>query len=226
MGAQAHNGRSFDPKVCSSVGGGEEYDNGTLEPPRILAILASTLEKSILKNEKLLKATNVKDVITIFHGLRAPELSIRRYIERIFKYANCSPSCFVVAYIYMERFLHQTNGYLTSLNAHRLLITCFMLAAKFVEDECYNNAYYAKVGGISTTEMNRLETKLVVAIDFRLHVSVETFDDYSFRLEDEASREQYRIERPFRLCGLGKGSNSKDGSGFAPKAAGCTCRAT
>ena len=68
--------------------------------------------------------------------------------------------------------------------------------------------------------------KLLVAIDFRLHVSVETFDDYSFRLEDEASREQYRIERPFRLCGLGKGSNSKDGSGFAPKAAGCTCRAT
>lgn len=135
MGAQALNGRSFDTKACSSVGGWEEYDNGALGPPRILAILASTLEKSILKNEKLLKASNEKDVITNFHGSRAPALSIRQYIERIFKYANCSPSCFVVAYIYMERFLYRTNGYLTSLNVHRLLITSFMLAAKFVEDE-------------------------------------------------------------------------------------------
>lgn len=135
MGAQALNRRSFDPKACQFKGGLEEYDDGALGSPRILSILASTLEKSILKNQKSLKGSNKKDVITVFHGSRVPALSIRQYIERIFKYANCSPSCFVVAYIYLERFLQQTNGYLTSLNVHRLLITSFVLAAKLVEDE-------------------------------------------------------------------------------------------
>ncbi|KAL3516095.1 hypothetical protein ACH5RR_022997 [Cinchona calisaya] len=225
MGAQAHNGRSFDPKDCSNVGGLKEYDNEEFGPPRILSILASTLEKTILKNEKLLKESNEKEVITIFHGSRAPALSIRQYIDRIFKYANCSASCFVVTYIYMERFLHRTNGYLTSLNVHRLLITSFMLAAKFVEDECYNNAYYAKVGGISTSEINRLEMKLLVAVDFRLHVSIETFDRYCFQLEEEASREKYRNERPFRLCGLGKGFTNKDDCKIVPKLPGYLCRA-
>ncbi|KAL3538089.1 hypothetical protein ACH5RR_001455 [Cinchona calisaya] len=216
MGRRALNCRSFEQKNCSNTREWQDYENGASEPPRILAILASTLEKTILKNEKLLKASHEKkDVVTIFHGSRAPTLSIRQYIERIFKYANCSPSCFVVAYVYMETFLRRTNGHLTSLNVHRLLITSFMLAVKFLEDECYNNVYYAKVGGITTAEINRLEMKLLVAVDFRLHVSIQTFDHFCFQLEEEAAREKSRIERPFRLCGLGKSFTNKDGSSFA-----------
>ncbi|KAL8155416.1 hypothetical protein AgCh_000704 [Apium graveolens] len=101
---------------------------------------------------------------TIFHSSTAPGVSIRQYIERIFKYSNCSPSCLVVAYIYMEKFLQKVGDCLTSLNVHRLLITSIVLAAKYVEDECYSNGYYAKVGGVSKEEMNRMEMRVILEI--------------------------------------------------------------
>lgn len=104
-------------------------------PPKIFSILSLVLEKSIQKNEKLLKSSKSKNMPTIFHSSIAPGVSIRQYIERIFKYSNCSTSCLVVAYIYMEKFLQQVGDCLTSLNVHRLLITSIVLAAKYVEDE-------------------------------------------------------------------------------------------
>jgi len=113
----------------------DESSRGVSGSPRVLVLIASVLEKSLQKNEKLLTTSRRKDAITIFHGSRSPTLSIRQYIERVFKYSRCSTSCFVVAYIYINKFLQQTDAYLTSLNAHRLLITSIMVAAKFLDDE-------------------------------------------------------------------------------------------
>lgn len=114
---------------------GKRHSSST---PRILSILSSVIERAIQKNEYFSKTTTSRknDVVTIFHSSRAPNVSIRQYLERIFKYSSCSPSCFVVAYIYLDRFLHRTNSVcLTSLNVHRLLITSILVAAKFVDDE-------------------------------------------------------------------------------------------
>lgn len=105
--------------------------------PVVLSYLSLLLERSVQKNERLLETTStpqLKDVITIFHGSCAPPLSIGQYIDRIFKYSCCSPACFIVAHIYIERFIQRTNVILTSLNVHRLLITGVMVAAKFVDD--------------------------------------------------------------------------------------------
>ncbi|OMO99160.1 Cyclin-like protein [Corchorus olitorius] len=79
------------------------------------------------------------------------------------------------------------GAFLTSLNAHRLLITSVMIAAKFMDDQCYNNAYYAKVGGVSTEEMNGLEMKFLFSLDFRLHVTTEVFRKYCLKIEREGS---------------------------------------
>ncbi|XWS58206.1 hypothetical protein CRYUN_Cryun08bG0014700 [Craigia yunnanensis] len=160
-------------------------ESGNLVPgaPRVLSLLSSVLERSIQRDEKLLEGSKSKDVITIFHGSKSPALSIRQYIERIFKYSKCSNSCFVVALIYIEKFLQLMDAYLTSLNVHRLLITSVMVAAKFMDDQYYNNAYYAKVGGISTEEMNGLEMKFLFSLDFRLHVTTEVFNKYCSKIE-------------------------------------------
>jgi hypothetical protein len=37
------------------------------------------------------------------------------------------------------------------------MINSVMLAAKFFDDQYFNNAYYAKVGGVPCNEMNLLE---------------------------------------------------------------------
>ncbi|XP_023547550.1 cyclin-P3-1-like [Cucurbita pepo subsp. pepo] len=123
--------------ICSDIYvnlGLKSLRKGIRRNPRVLTLLSSLLERSVKKNELLMEATQVKDARTMFHGLRAPTLSIRCYIDRIFKYFGCSPSCFVIANIYVDRFLKCTEIQLTSLNVHRLLITSIMLAAKFIDD--------------------------------------------------------------------------------------------
>lgn len=176
----------------------KEQGKGALRTPRFLSLLSSLLENSVQKNEMLLATAQIEDVLTIFHGSRAPPVSIQQYFDRLFKYAGCSPSCFIVAYIYVDRYLQQTRSCLTSFNVHRLLITSVMVAAKFVDDAFFNNAYYAKVGGISTSEMNRLEMKLLFSLDFRLQVNIDTFRRYCLLLEKEAGGCQ--IDWPVKAC--------------------------
>lgn len=189
-----------------------ESEVGFCESPRVLPILASLLDRVVQRNEKLLEATKKQEKVTVFHGLRAPNLSIRSYIDRIFKYSNCSPSCFTLAYVYIDRFIHQQPEVpITSLNVHRLLITSVMVAAKFVDDAFFNNAYYAKVGGVSTLEMNRLELEFLFNLDFKLQVTVSTFESYCLKLEKEvAVGGGYQIERPLQfVCGR-NGLNNKE----------------
>lgn len=113
-----------------------------------------------------------------FEAFRAPGISIREYLMRIHKYAACSPECFVLALVYIDR-LHQMQGIvLTELNVHRVLITSIVLAAKFFDDHYFNNTYYAKVGGVPCVEMNELEIEFLLLINFSLHVATDTYMHY------------------------------------------------
>ncbi|CAN6328340.1 unnamed protein product [Urochloa humidicola] len=170
---------------------------GNAEFPKVLLLLSAYLDKIIQQNEELLDSSKVKESTTIFHGQRVPELSIKLYAERIFKYAQCSPSCFVLGLIYMERYLQQPNVYMTSFSVHRLLITSVVVAAKFIDDSFFNNAYYGRVGGINTREMNRLELDLLFSLDFRLKVNLETFRSYCLQLQKEALA--LVLERPIQV---------------------------
>lgn len=49
----------------------------------------------------------------------------------------------------------------------------------------YNNAYYAKVGGISTTEINFLEVDFLFGLGFQLNVNPTTFHTYFSHLQRE-----------------------------------------
>ena len=116
--------------------GGRRVGRETSEVPPVVILLASLLERAVQKSEKTEDLSKIKDPpSTIFHGVRPPDLSIGCYLERIFKYSKCSPSCFVLAEIYMDRFLMQPGAFhLSSLNVHRLLMTSVVLAAKFIDD--------------------------------------------------------------------------------------------
>ncbi|KAK9291959.1 hypothetical protein L1049_019911 [Liquidambar formosana] len=73
----------------------------------------------------------------------------------------------------------------------------FILMAISLLSRGYNNAYYAKVGGVSTAEMNSLELKFLLSLEFRLHVTPEMFSEYC--LEKEGGGKQ--IERLIPVYG-------------------------
>ncbi|XP_039069257.1 cyclin-U4-1-like [Hibiscus syriacus] len=152
--------------------------------PNLITFLSSLLQKVAESNDVNCGVEVQK--ISVFHGLSRPFISIQNYLDRIYKYANCSPSCFIVAYVYLDRFSQrQPSLPINSYNVHRLLITSVMVAAKFMDDMYYNNAYYAKVGGINTMEMNFLEVDFLFGLGFKLHVTPNTFHAYYSYLQRE-----------------------------------------
>jgi hypothetical protein len=211
---------------------------GVLTPLRcrLQSVLARLLEHTVGQNERREAPAQSGEAGNLFCGQRPPAVPLAAYLARIFRYANCSPSCYVFAFIYLERlmqvraaasaaqaskhhFLRQHPGgehttavsaprahrlftqhtfpdspvlplpvqndpslRITALSVHRLLITAVLVAAKFLDDSYFNNAYYAKVGGISLEEMNALELDFLLRCDFRLHVVPEAFDDVCERL--------------------------------------------
>lgn len=74
------------------------------------------------------------------------------------------------------------------------------------------------MGGVSTSELNRLEMKFLFSIDFRLQVTIETFGRYCLQLEKETA-EVLQIERPFKACGIKESWSNKDDSSCAPTVA-------
>ncbi|KAI6672831.1 hypothetical protein NL676_000737 [Syzygium grande] len=142
--------------------------------PRVLTVLSFVLEKLVARNDRLLESLGrqlnglgsygsamVGKSLDGFHGMRPPSISIPKYLERIYKYTGCSPSCFVVA-------RHERHGRL-----------------KMLDDEHYNNAFYARVGGVSNSELNRLEMELLFLLDFGVVVSSRVFESYCLHLERE-----------------------------------------
>lgn len=49
----------------------------------------------------------------------------------------------------------------------------------------YNNAFYARVGGVSNPELNKLELELLFLLDFDVTVSARVFESYCQHLEKE-----------------------------------------
>jgi len=125
--------------------------------------------------------------VTRFHTLRAPQITVKAYLNRIAKYSICSEECFILALIYIDRLIKYNGNFLVnSLNVHRLIITSIMLAAKFFDDQYFNNAYFGKVGGVSCKEINLLEIEFVFMINFNLYVESKMFEMYNKRLMGHA----------------------------------------
>ncbi|WCJ37607.1 cyclin p2 1 [Euphorbia peplus] len=158
--------------------------------PRVLSILSKVIEKLVSRNEKVVdgmkRRSLGKSLINSFDGVRAPNISIPKYLERLYKYTNCSPSCLVVGYVYIDRLVHKhPHSLVLSLNVHRLLLTTVLVASKMLDDVHYNNAMYARVGGVSNAELNKLEIELLFLLDFGVMVSSGIFESYCSHLEKE-----------------------------------------
>lgn len=174
-------------------------DDGGLEeidptPPRILSTVAFILEKLVSRNDFLIKEvgkcsspiSQVPVVLEAFRAPRVPSISIGKYLGRIYKYTGCSPSCFVVAFAYVDRLLYKYPGVLViSFNVHRLMLSAVLVASKVLETIHHDNAFYARVGGVSNVELNRLELELLSHLDFQVNVSSTVYDSYCSLLDKE-----------------------------------------
>ena len=136
---------------------------------------------------------------TRFHSVCTPDIPLRKYLKRISRYTDCNVETLVCAVIYVLRISRRSEIIITSLNVHRLLITSVVVSMKYVEDECFTNKYMAKVGGVSLSELNRLETLFLKNLDFSLDVSAENFEQFCCeicRLDARIMMEEISVRLP------------------------------
>lgn len=163
-----------------------------------MKILADVLQKLVIANDQ----ENHEIVVTKFHALRPPSISIHNYLARILRFANCTGECFVLALVYIDRLIKHQNYVICGLNIHRIIITSVTLAAKFFDDAFYKNTYYARIGGIPVRELNSLELEFLFLINFTLHVTPADFFRYQTELCDHARRTGQFIESSLPRCDI------------------------
>ena len=116
--------------------------------------------------------------LTYFHGCSPPDISIEDYLHRLLFYTKHSNEVLVGALVYLQR-LSNTQPFIEFIpeTIHRLILSSFVASAKMHEDYALSSAHYAAIGGVSLSEMKRLELCMLHRLDFCLFVSVESYND-------------------------------------------------
>ena len=80
--------------------------------------------------------------------------------------------------IYIDRLCEINDFTINSLNIYKIIFSSLVLAIKYNEEVIFDNKFFARIGGISLSEMNFLETVYLNLINFKLYVSDEIFETY------------------------------------------------
>eukprot|EP00178_Gracilaria_changii_P002096 TRINITY_DN130_c2_g2_i1.p1 TRINITY_DN130_c2_g2~~TRINITY_DN130_c2_g2_i1.p1 ORF type:complete len:329 (+),score=64.50 TRINITY_DN130_c2_g2_i1:342-1328(+) len=193
-----HSSSSFDERVPSA------FSKLSTSQPRLtncellISVLECYMTLQIRRNQSLqaceptspvvsarhssreLPSSQLKQEPSVFHALQPPSITPVEYLRRLARYAFCSRSAFILAFYYLQKIagLPKTCLTITSLSIHRLLLTATLLATKMVDDILYDNAHFAKVGGLDVKELNMLELDMLSVLRFELCVSAEQFEAF------------------------------------------------
>lgn len=106
-----------------------------------------------------------------FWSKTVPEISIRKYLDRLHKYCPASTAVYLAAGVYIYRLCIVLQMIpLTELSVHRLVLASIRIAAKALEDAQHPQARFATAAGVSPADLYRLEVALLFILDFNIKV--------------------------------------------------------
>lgn len=134
-----------------------------------------------------------------FYSCRVPSISLLKYIDRLIRYAPCSKECYIIGFVYLSKFYKETvfkeKAFFFNIKTiYRLFLTSILLASKFIDDKFYSNEYYAKIGGITLEELNKLEIEFLQTINFECFVSKSEYLHFCFQGLFELPKDAYFLE--------------------------------
>ena len=146
-------------------------------------IKANTIEliSDLLNNiceENKTKKEKRNILIKQFTNNNIPSISIKNYLMRLTKHSKIGKSTIIIILIYIDRICKINNLLLTYYNIHKLFLASFILAIKYNEDQYYSMFIYSKIGGVSLSELNKLEFEFIKLIGFNLFVPQNLYDKY------------------------------------------------
>ena len=113
-----------------------------------------------------------------FSSQNPSKVTLQYYFFRIRRYSQIEKSTLIIILIYLDRVCITSGIILNPHNIHRLILGCLILAIKYNEDVYFNNEYYAKIGGVTLEEINKLEYNSYKLIEFNLYISDDIYEKY------------------------------------------------
>ncbi|KAF7977764.1 hypothetical protein HWV62_2866 [Athelia sp. TMB] len=157
----------------------------------LAVLIGDMLERLMIHNDRIPLSP---ESLTRFHSRSAPNISVLDYLKRIVKFTNVEKSCLLLTLHYIDQICTRMPLFtLSSLTCHRFIIAAVTVASKGLCDTFCTNNLYAKVGGISITELNMLEREFLLAIDWRLTCTPELLQAYYVNLVRTNSTGQFVI---------------------------------
>lgn len=113
-----------------------------------------------------------------FYSKRPPPISLEDYLSRMHKYCPMSTAVYLATSHYITYLAVQEKICpVTPRNVHRLVLAGLRIAMKALEDLSWPHGRFAKVGGISESELARLEIGFCFLMDFGLKVDAQMLAD-------------------------------------------------
>ena len=133
---------------------------------------------SCILEDVVRKGSESGKVKTAYDGVKAPNVSLKGYLERWVQYSGCDSEVVIMAVIYIDRLCTGKKMAITKTNAHRLLLSCLVLATKWRHDRVHANSHYATVGGVAHSELNHLERSCLNDLEWNTHIETSTYQKY------------------------------------------------
>lgn len=161
-----------------------KQDNLNQQLRRVNHVLNSNISISLLNlisQNKLKK--NYKEILKkqknlIFNAKELPKISLGDFIYRITYYSKMDDASLISALIILDRFCKKQKIILTEFNVHKLLFVSVLIAIKSYEDKYFTNTFYAKICGIQTEVLNKLEYEFICGLDFQIYLDKNVYKKY------------------------------------------------
>jgi hypothetical protein len=103
-------------------------------------------------------------------GRVMPPPSFRKWVYSVLCATRLPSATILLSMFYLSSRMPMLSGQLRADNdLYRLLTIALVLGSKFLDDNTFINRSWAEVSGIKVSDLNRMETDWLVAINFRLH---------------------------------------------------------
>jgi len=140
-----------------------------------VSALCHELQVICRRNKGQIRSSNFKPC-TMFQTNSVPDISLPAYLKRIAWFLGCPTACFVIALEYVYRLSHLCPEVeLNKYSVHQIVITCIVVATKFIDDKLFKNTFYARIAGVSVKNISAFEIRLVFFLKFDLLVLPEQY---------------------------------------------------
>jgi len=150
-----------------------------------VSALCHSLQVICRKKKQGVKTNGVQQNM-IFHSTTVPDISLPAYLKRVAWFLGCPTASFVLTLEYVYRLAQYCPEVEVNDNSvHQIVITCIMVATKFICDKSIKNSFYARIAGLPGANLAAFEVQLTFLLKFDLYVLPAHYDArYQSMLEE------------------------------------------